>query len=167
MGEILDRSDLPDVVDSLRGDGRRIVFTNGCFDLLHIGHVRYLAEARAQGDVLIVGLNSDASVRRLKGETRPIVPDGERAEMLSALSSVDYVVIFGEDTPDELIRLVRPDVHVKGGEWTADTLPEADLVRSLGGRVFIASQVNGRSTTITIGRIVERHTEWLSEEGAA
>jgi rfaE bifunctional protein nucleotidyltransferase chain/domain len=164
MGAIVDRRDLPDLVAKLRREGKRIAFTNGCFDLLHIGHVRYLAEARAHGDVLIVGLNSDASVLRLKGPKRPIVSEGERAEMLAGLASVDYVVVFEEDTPDEIIRIVRPKVHVKGGDRTPDDIPEAPLVRSLGGEVVIAEQVNGRSTTITIGRILERHAEWLGEE---
>jgi glycerol-3-phosphate cytidylyltransferase len=166
MGELIEREDLPELVDRLRAEGKRVAFTNGCFDLLHIGHVRYLAEARAHGDVLIVGLNSDASVQRLKGPTRPIVPDRERGEMLAGLKSVDYVVIFEEDTPDEIIKIVRPDVHVKGGDRTPDDIPEAPLVRSLGGDVVIARQVNGRSTTITIGRILEAHgSDWLREEG--
>ncbi len=165
MGEQVERGNLPGLVERLRAEGKRVAFTNGCFDLLHIGHVRYLAEARAQGDVLIVGLNSDASVRRLKGLMRPIVPDRERAEMLAGLASVDYVVIFEEDTPDEIIKIVRPDVHVKGGDRTPDDIPEAPLVRSLGGEVVIARQVNGRSTTITIGRILEAHgADWLREE---
>lgn len=152
------------LVARLRGEGRTIVFTNGVFDLLHIGHVRYLREAKSYGDVLILGLNSDASVRRIKGPRRPIVPERERAEMLAALECVDYVIIFEEDTPEALIRKVAPDVHVKGGDYKPDDLPEAPLVRSLGGRVVVTSLVNGKSTTITIGRVLETHADLLREE---
>lgn len=153
-----------EVVARLRREGRRIVFTNGVFDLLHVGHIRYLQQARSYGDVLIVGLNSDASARRIKGPRRPIVPESERAEMLAALACVDYVVIFEDDTPHELIRKVIPDVHVKGGDYRPDDLPEAPLVRSLGGQVVVTSLVDGKSTTITIGRILETHADLLQEE---
>lgn len=153
-----------EVVARLRREGRRIVFTNGVFDLLHVGHIRYLQEARSYGDVLILGLNSDASARRIKGPRRPIVPESERAEMLAALECVDYVVIFEDDTPHDLIRKVAPEVHVKGGDYHPDDLPEAPLVRSLGGRVVVTSFVDGKSTTITIGRILETHADLLQEE---
>ncbi|MCX7597389.1 MAG: D-glycero-beta-D-manno-heptose 1-phosphate adenylyltransferase [Armatimonadetes bacterium] len=152
------------LVARLRREGKTIVFTNGVFDLLHVGHIRYLQEARSYGDVLVLGLNSDASTRRIKGPRRPIVPEGERAEMVAALECVDYVVIFQEDTPDELIRKIAPDVHVKGGDYTPDELPEAPLVRSLGGRVVVTSLVNGKSTTMTIGRILATHVD-LIERG--
>lgn len=161
--KIVTRDQLRELVPSLRRDGAVIVFTNGCFDLLHIGHVRYLYEASRFGDALIVGVNSDQSTQRLKGPSRPLVPEGERAEMLAALTFVAYVSIFEEDTPDELIRIIRPEVHVKGGDYAPEDLPEAPLVRSLGGRVVIAPLVNGRSTTITIARVLERHSSWLRQ----
>lgn len=132
---------------SHRGRGERIVFTNGCFDLVHVGHVSYLEEARAQGDVLVVGLNSDASVRRLKGSTRPVVPEQQRARVLAGLAAVDYVVVFHEDTPYELIRRIEPDVLVKGGDYRADAIVGAELVLRRGGRVHVTGQVPGVSTT--------------------
>jgi D-beta-D-heptose 7-phosphate kinase/D-beta-D-heptose 1-phosphate adenosyltransferase len=140
-----------------RARGRRVVFTNGCFDVLHVGHTRYLEEARALGDLLVVGLNADSSVRGLKGPLRPIVPEADRAEMLAALGAVDYVVLFGQPTPEELIRRVRPDIHVKGGDYREEDLPEAPLIRSLGGEVRIMPLVEGRSTTDVVQTIVERY----------
>ena len=122
-------------LDYLRSEGRRVVFTNGCFDILHRGHVTYLSQAKALGDVLVVGLNADESVRRLKGATRPVNVLEDRAAVLSGLSCVDHVIAFEEDTPEALIRLIKPDVYVKGGDYTLETLPEAPLVQSLGGRV--------------------------------
>ncbi|HEX5370593.1 MAG TPA: D-glycero-beta-D-manno-heptose 1-phosphate adenylyltransferase [Dehalococcoidia bacterium] len=140
-------------VAHLRQEGRRIVFTNGCFDIIHRGHVSYLSSAKALGDVLIVGLNSDDSVRRLKGPARPINSLNDRLEIVSALSSVDYIVPFEEDTPLHLIEAIRPDVYVKGGDYTIDTLPEAPLVRELGGEIQILPYVEDRSTTDIIRRI--------------
>ena len=137
---------------TLRAAGARVVFTNGCFDILHAGHVRYLAAARALGDVLILGLNSDASVRRLKGETRPVNSAADRAEVVGALASVDYVVIFGENTAEELIAKVRPAVYAKGGDYTRETLPEARIVESYGGEVAFIPLVEGKSTTGIIER---------------
>ena len=137
---------------ALREAGIRVVFTNGCFDILHAGHVRYLAAARALGDVLILGLNSDASVRRLKGEMRPVNTAEERAEVVGALKSVDYVVIFGEDTAENLIAKVRPAVYAKGGDYTRETLPEARIVESYGGEVAFIPLVAGKSTTGIIER---------------
>ena len=136
----------------LRAAGLRVVFTNGCFDILHAGHVRYLAAARALGDVLILGLNSDASVRRLKGETRPVNSEADRAEVVGALKSVDAVVIFGEDTAEELIAKVRPAVYAKGGDYTRETLPEARIVERYGGEVAFIPLVEGKSTTSVIER---------------
>ena len=132
---------------ALRASGARVVFTNGCFDILHAGHVRYLAAARAQGDVLILGLNSDASVRRLKGPSRPINNEQDRAEVVGALAAVDAVVIFGEDTAETLIAKVRPAVYVKGGDYTRKTLPEARIVEAYGGEVALVPLVAGKSTT--------------------
>ena len=137
---------------ALREAGVRVVFTNGCFDILHAGHVRYLAAARALGDVLILGLNSDASVRRLKGEMRPVNTAEDRAEVVGALKSVDYVVIFGEDTAENLIAKVRPAVYAKGGDYMRETLPEARIVESYGGEVAFIPLVAGKSTTGIIER---------------
>ena len=141
---------------ALREGGARVVFTNGCFDILHAGHVRYLAAARALGDVLILGLNSDASVRRLKGETRPVNSEADRAEVVGALASVDYVVIFGEDTAEELIAKVQPAVYAKGGDYTLETLPEARIVESYGGEVAFIPLVEGKSTTNIIARAAQK-----------
>jgi D-glycero-beta-D-manno-heptose 1-phosphate adenylyltransferase len=126
---------------------RRVVFTNGCFDLLHVGHLRTLQWAREQGDVLVVGVNSDASVRRLKGSGRPLTPAAERAELLAGFACVDYVILFEEDTPEALLRRLRPAVHVKGGDYRPDDLPEAELVRSFGGEVRVTPLTPGRSTS--------------------
>jgi len=142
------------VVDSLKAQGKTVVFTNGCFDILHPGHVTYLSQAKALGDVLVIGLNSDASVRRLKGPSRPIMPEADRAFMLLALKAVDYVVIFDEATPMELISQLRPSIHVKGGDYQVDDLPETKIVKSYGGEVKILGFVEGQSTTDIIGRIL-------------
>ena len=133
--------------------GRNVVFTNGCFDLLHRGHIRYLEQARSLGDLLVVGLNSDASVRRLKGAGRPVVPADQRAEVLAALAAVDLVLIFGELDPGEVIRTLRPDVLVKGGDWPVDQIVGADLVRGTGGVVRSLPYVEGASTTALIRRL--------------
>ena len=143
-------------LEARRHAGRRIVLTNGCFDILHSGHITYLNAAKAQGDVLVVGLNTDAGVRRLKGAARPINPLEERAQVLAGLSSVDHVVAFDEDTPAELARAVRPHVFVKGGDYTLDRMPEAEIVRALGGEVRILPYVRDRSTTSVIERVRDR-----------
>jgi len=140
----------------LRAQGRRIVLANGCFDLLHVGHVRYLTAARALGDVLFVGINSDASVARLKGAGRPLMPAGERAELLASLRAVDHVVVFDEDTADRLVGLVRPDVHAKGTDYTEGTVPEAASVRAGGGRVAIVGDPKDHATRDLIARVRER-----------
>ena len=141
-------------LDAERFAGRTIVFTNGVFDILHAGHVQLLRRARALGDVLVVGVNSDASTRRLKGPTRPINREQDRVALVAALDPVDYAILFEEDTPAETIRALRPDVHVKGGDYTAESLPEVDAVREVGARIEILSLVEGRSTTNVIKRIV-------------
>jgi len=155
------RSELVRLIESEKANGRTVVLTNGCFDILHIGHVRYLQDARALGDLLVVGVNSDDSVRRLKGPDRPVVPEFERVEILSALECVDYVTIFTEETPIELILAIRPDIHVKGGDYRPENMPEADAVRAVGGRIEIVSytstETQGRSTTNLIGQIVKTH----------
>jgi D-glycero-beta-D-manno-heptose 1-phosphate adenylyltransferase len=141
------------LVARLRGDGRTVVFTNGVFDLLHLGHVRYLAAARALGDALIVGLNGDASVRRNKGPERPITPQDERAEILLALSSVDAVVVFDQDTPAEIITALQPDVLVKGADWAADRIVGRDTVEARNGRVVRIPLEAGHSTTSIVERV--------------
>ncbi len=135
--------------------GRRVVFTNGCFDLLHRGHTRYLERARALGDLLVVAINSDRSVRALKGRGRPVVPEGQRAEVLAALAAVDYTVIFDELDPARVIRAVRPDVLVKGGDWPISQIVGADYVQSRGGRVLSLPYIKGASTSALIGRVLK------------
>jgi len=145
--KIVDRNGLSERLAALRAQSARIVFTNGCFDLLHVGHVQYLYEARSAGDVLIVGVNSDESVRRLKGPTRPLVPEAERAEVVAALEMVDLVTIFHEDTPLELITLVQPQVLVKGADWSPDQVVGRAEVEAAGGRVLLVPIRPGVSTT--------------------
>jgi len=137
--------------------GLRLVFTNGCFDLLHPGHVDYLQRARELGDRLILGLNSDASVQRIKGDKRPIVPEMDRARVLSGLACIDHVIIFDEDTPYELIRAVQPDVLVKGGDWPVECIVGRDIVTERGGKVLSIPVLPGYSTTGIIERICERY----------
>lgn len=141
-------------LDAWRAAGERLVFTNGVFDLLHRGHVDYLFEARALGDRLVVGINGDASVRRLKGPTRPLVPAAERAELLAALSCVDLTVIFDDDTPEDLIRAVSPDVLVKGGDWPVERIVGREFVEGRGGLVRSIPLREGVSTTRLVERIV-------------
>lgn len=152
-GPILDAAGLERFVREARAEGRRIVFTNGVFDLLHPGHVRYLRAARAHGDLLIVGLNSDASVRRNKGPERPINPEHERAEVLAALVCVDAVSIFDDDTPADIIRRVQPDILVKGADWPADQIVGRDTVEARGGKVILEPVEQGYSTTGIVKKI--------------
>jgi D-glycero-beta-D-manno-heptose 1-phosphate adenylyltransferase len=152
-GRVVAQRDIGRFVADARAAGRTIVFTNGVFDILHPGHVRYLQDARALGDLLIVGLNADASVRRNKGPARPINPEGERAEILAALACVDAVVIFEEDTPAEIVRAVQPDVLVKGADWPADQIVGRDIVEARGGRVVLMPVEPGHSTTVILDRI--------------
>ena len=140
-----------------RETGKKIVFTNGCFDILHVGHVRYLAAARGEGDLLVVGLNSDASVRTIKGDKRPLVPQEQRAEVLASLSCVDYVVVFGESDPATLIEAVAPDVLVKGADWSEEKIVGADFVKSRGGKVVRVTLVPAASTSAIIEKIVEKY----------
>lgn len=145
--KILNKNDLSAAVERLRSEGKRIVFANGCFDILHVGHVRYLQGARALGDLLIVGINGDDAVRSLKGEKRPVMPDAERAEIIAALACVDYVVIFDELTVENLLLLLKPDVHAKGTDYTVDTVPERETVKSYGGAVAIVGDPKDHSTS--------------------
>ncbi|MBI2216387.1 MAG: adenylyltransferase/cytidyltransferase family protein [Candidatus Rokubacteria bacterium] len=144
------------LAERLRSEGKRIVLANGCFDLLHVGHVRYLREARRQGDVLFVGVNSDAAVARLKGAGRPLMPATERVEILAALRDVDHVVVFDDDTADGLVTMIRPDVHAKGTDYTTASVPEAATVRAVGGRVAITGDPKDHATRDVIRTIVER-----------
>lgn len=150
---ILERNRLVARVAIERRGGARIVLANGCFDLFHVGHIRYLAGAKALGEVLIVGINSDEQVRKLKGENRPFMPETERAEIVSALKFVDYVTIFPEATVTELIRAVRPDFHAKGTDYTTETVPEREIVREYGGRVAIVGDPKDHSSTDLIGKV--------------
>jgi D-beta-D-heptose 7-phosphate kinase/D-beta-D-heptose 1-phosphate adenosyltransferase len=152
--KVLPRDQLLPILSSERAKGKRVVFTNGCFDLMHIGHTRYLETAKALGDVLVVGVNSDASVRTLnKAPDRPIVPEAQRAEVLAALGCVDFVVIFDESDPLQLITAVQPDVLVKGGDWTIDRIVGREIVEARGGVVKTIPLVPGMSTTALLQRI--------------
>lgn len=153
MAKIVDIQSLLDSRAKMKRAGKRLVFTNGCFDLLHAGHVRYLSDARALGDALVVALNSDRSVRALKGEGRPILNEQERAEVIAALEAVDYVIVFDEETPRELIASLLPDVLVKGGDWPIDQIIGREEVEAAGGRVLSLPYVEGSSTTEIIERI--------------
>lgn len=146
MGSVIGFSSINSALDKIRKN-KKIVFTNGCFDLLHIGHVRYLKEAKSLGDILVVGINSDDSVKRLKGPNRPLQNEADRAEILSSLGAVDFTVIFTEDTPAKLIEQVRPDILVKGGDWKIDQIIGSDFVLSYGGKVQSLQFVDGRSTS--------------------
>jgi D-beta-D-heptose 7-phosphate kinase / D-beta-D-heptose 1-phosphate adenosyltransferase len=153
--------DLQPVLTELRQQGKRIVFTNGCFDLLHPGHIHTLVQARALGDVLIVGLNSDESVKRLKGNKRPILDQMERAAILAALEAIDYVTIFSDDTPRALILQLQPDVLVKGGDWNAETVVGKEEVEAWGGTVVLIPYQEGNSTTNIIERVLAAYKDSL------
>ena len=141
------------IISNLKAKGKKIVFTNGCFDIIHVGHIDYLTKARQMGDILAIGLNSDTSVRHLKGKGRPINKEEDRAKVLSALYFVDYVTIFNEDTPDRLIRKIEPDILVKGGDWQMKDIVGASFVKSYGGKVATVPFVKGFSTTSLIRKI--------------
>lgn len=156
MGIIISSKELSQVCTALRTQGQRIVFTNGCFDLLHPGHIRYLQEARKLGDKLIVALNSDRSVRELKGDSRPILREQERAEVVAALGCVDYVIIFDDVSPRAVINQVKPDILVKGGDWSVDQIIGREEVEAAGGRVLNLPYVEGCSTSEIISRILRQ-----------
>ena len=157
LDKIVTLEDLVNRLGKVRKSGRKIVFTNGCFDIMHVGHVRYLAEARSQGDMLIVGLNSDGSMRTIKGEKRPIVHQDHRAEVLASLACVDYVVLFEEPDPLRLIQTIKPEVLVKGEDWAADAIIGADDVKSRGGKIVRISFIEETSTTGIIQTILQRY----------
>lgn len=150
---ILGREELVTRIKAERKNGSRVVLANGCFDVLHVGHVRYLAGARELGDVLVVGVNSDGQVARLKGPGRPILPANERAELVAALEYVSYVIVFDEPTVAELLLALKPDVHAKGTDYTEDSVPERDVVRSYGGRVAIVGDPKDHSTSAILARL--------------
>ena len=152
MGKFLDQQSLISELKTTR-EGKRVVFTNGCFDVLHVGHVKYLAEAKAQGDILVVGLNADASVKRLKGNERPINVQEDRADVLAGLASVDYVTLFEEDTPLALITAVMPDVLVKGGDWPVEKIVGHEVVLETGGEVKSLQFVDGKSSSDLIEKL--------------
>ncbi len=154
---IIDRDSLSPLIEDLKRQGKIIVFTNGCFEILHIGHIRYLKKARSLGDILIVGLNSDISVKKIKGPKRPIIPQEQRGEVLASIRYVDYVVIFDEPDPYDLISLIKPHVLVKGGDWPVDKIIGKDIVESYGGKVLSIPYIEGSSTTEIINRIIERY----------
>ena len=159
MSKIVTREALTEERERLHREGKRLVFTNGCFDLLHLGHVRYLSEARALGDALVVALNSDRSVRALKGEGRPILDEQERSEVIAALEAVDYVIVFDEETPLELIAELLPDVLVKGGDWPLDQIIGREEVEAAGGRVISLPYIEGSSTSDIIERVAKIGSE--------
>jgi D-beta-D-heptose 7-phosphate kinase/D-beta-D-heptose 1-phosphate adenosyltransferase len=157
LSKIITLEKLVDRLDMVRKSGEKVVFTNGCFDILHVGHVRYLAEAASEGDLLVVGLNSDESVRLIKGANRPIVNQDHRAEVLASMACVDYVVLFDEADPLTLIQSLRPDILVKGADWTEENIVGADFVKSNGGKIVRISLVADGSTSGIIERILERY----------
>lgn len=155
MGQLIKRENLQTLLNRLRSEGKTIVTTNGCFDILHVGHVRYLQKTKTFADIMIVCLNSDISVKKIKGPTRPINNENDRAEILCALECVDYVVMFDESSPENLLCEIKPDVHTKGADYTLETLPEAKSIIANGGRVEFISFVEGKSTTNVIKKIEE------------
>ena len=142
------------IVKRLRQNGKRVVFTNGCFDILHYGHVKYLQDARARGDYLVVAVNSDSSVKKIKAKNRPVIGQSDRLKTVAALASVDYVVLFSEETPLRLIKALKPDILIKGADWSKKKIIGADFVASYGGKVLTANLVKGRSTSVLIEKIV-------------
>ncbi|MBI2835544.1 MAG: adenylyltransferase/cytidyltransferase family protein [Acidobacteria bacterium] len=157
MGRIVTREELGELIRADRAAGRTIAFANGCFDVLHAGHIRYVQGARAQGDRLIVAVNDDASVSRLKGAGRPILDARDRAELVAAIRGVDYVIVFSEPTATELLAAFRPDVHCKGTDYTPDSVPERDTVRAYGGRIAIVGDPKNHSTRRLVSRIASEH----------
>jgi D-beta-D-heptose 7-phosphate kinase/D-beta-D-heptose 1-phosphate adenosyltransferase len=155
MGQVLSKEELLRKLAPIRGQSS-VITTNGCFDILHVGHLRYLQACKETGDLLVVMLNSDASVQRLKGPKRPIIPETDRAELLAGLGCVDYVVLFDEDTPEPLIELIKPDFHAKGAQYTEDNLPEMETLRRVGAQVRFVPMVDNRSTTNVIETIRQR-----------
>jgi len=154
--KIIELNELEGIINQSKEEGKKIVFTNGCFDILHIGHIHLLKQARKFGDILVIGLNSDSSVRDLKGKKRPIIPENERAELLAALEVTDYITIFTEKTACRVLEVIKPDVYVKGGDYSPTSLPEWPVVERNGGQIRIIPLEEGRSTTNIINRIRDK-----------
>jgi rfaE bifunctional protein nucleotidyltransferase chain/domain len=155
MSKLKNLNELGDIVKEERKKGRKIVFANGCFDIIHVGHIRYLKEAKTLGDLLIVAINSDSSAKKLKGDGRPVTPENERAEIVAAIEYVDYVTIFNEPNVSNLLLALKPDIHAKGTDYTEDSVPEANTVRAYGGRVAITGDKKERSSTEIIKKVKE------------
>lgn len=153
MEKLIEKEKLDNIIKKLKSENKKIVFTNGCFDILHAGHVRYLKESKKFGDILIIGLNSDISVKKIKGESRPINPEMDRAEVLAGLEAVNYIVLFDETSPVKLLEEIKPDIYTKGADYTVETLPEAKTVLSYGGKIEFIKFLEGRSTTKIIDKI--------------
>lgn len=156
---VVSREEIGKIAAELKAKGKKIVLANGCFDLIHVGHIRYLREAKSYGDVLIVAINSDESVRKLKGPGRPLLPEKERAEIVDSLEMVDYVFIFDEPDVREILRELRPDYHAKGGDYTPETVPEKDVAEAVGAKVIITGGEKVRSTSEIIRRIKELYRD--------
>ena len=154
---LIARNKINEIMSKLKSEGKTVVFTNGCFDILHAGHVRYLNAAKALGDSLVLGLNSDVSVKKLKGVNRPINNENDRAEVLSALKAIDYVVIFDEETAENIVDEVKPDIYAKGGDYSIETLPEAKIVAKHGGKTVLVPLVEGKSSTNIINKCKENN----------
>ena len=157
LNKIKTREELKQVIQQVQSEGKKVVTTNGCFDVLHVGHLRYLQSAKQLGDILIVAINSDDSVRTIKGEKRPLVPEDERAELLAGLECVDYVMIFPELNPKSFLIELRPNIHVKGGDYTPDRVIERETVESIGAELYLLPGAEGKSTTNLIEIIIERY----------
>jgi rfaE bifunctional protein nucleotidyltransferase chain/domain len=155
--KIMTREKIAVIAAKQKKKGKKIVFANGCFDILHVGHVRFLRGARAKGDILVLGLNSDASVRKLKGKGRPLVNQRDRAELMAAFEFVDYVTVFGEQTVEKTLRVIKPDFHAKGTDYTKDTVPEKGIAKELGIKIVIVGDKKNHSTKDVIKTIVERY----------
>jgi len=153
--KIKNQQALKQIISRLKSRGKRIVFTNGCFDLLHYGHIKYLQDAKKKGDILIVAINSDSSIKKIKGKKRPLIKQGDRSRIIAGLSSVDFVTIFNQPTPDKIIRLLRPDILIKGSDWKKDKIVGGEFVSGYGGKVLNIRLIKGRSTTNLINKIAK------------
>lgn len=161
MSKLKNLDELSNIVKKWREKGKKIVFANGCFDILHVGHIRYLKEAKELGDLLIVAINSDSSAKKLKGDGRPVTPENERAEIVAAIEYVDYVIIFNEPNVSNLLLTLTPDIHAKGTDYTEDSVPEVETVRAYGGRVAITGDKKERSSTEIIKKVKAKVKETL------
>ena len=150
MGKVIELENLLEVIKVIKSENKTLITTNGCFDIIHVGHVRYLKQAKQLGDILIIALNTDYSVKQLKGSSRPINNENDRAEILASLNPVDYVILFNEETPANLLKSIKPDIHVKGGDYDINTLPESKVIQEAGGKIVFMPLVDGKSTTSII-----------------